>query len=80
MRTRVRNGQYTIREKSKHFSKKYEFFDDALPINEFYKLHSEILQELLRVSKIVCFLVSATDCSHCLRDYEHQDLPGSGAD
>jgi len=55
MRTRVRNGKYTTREKSEHFSKKYQFFDDALPIDEFYKLHSEILKELLRVSKIVCY-------------------------
>jgi site-specific DNA-methyltransferase (adenine-specific)/modification methylase len=55
MRTRVRNGQYTTREKSEHFSKKYEFFDDALPIDDFYKLHSKILKELLRISKIVCY-------------------------
>jgi site-specific DNA-methyltransferase (adenine-specific)/modification methylase len=55
MRTRVRNGKYTTREKSEHFSKKYEHFDDALPINEFYKFHSKVLNELLRVSKIVCY-------------------------
>ena len=55
MRTRVRNGRYTTREKSEHFSKKYEHFDDALPINEFYEFHSKVLYELLRVSKIVCY-------------------------
>lgn len=55
MRTRVRNGKYTTREKSEHFSKKYQFFDDALPIDEFYKFHSDVLKELLRVSKIVCY-------------------------
>lgn len=55
MRTRVRNGQYTTREKSEHFSKKYEFFDDALPINEFYNFHYKVIKELLRVSKIVCY-------------------------
>jgi site-specific DNA-methyltransferase (adenine-specific)/modification methylase len=55
MRTRVRNGKYTTREKSEHFSKKYEHFDDALPINEFYEFHSKVLNELLRVSKIVCY-------------------------
>ena len=55
MRTRVRNGKYTTREKSEHFSKKYEHFDDALPINEFYEFHSQVLNELLRVSKIVCY-------------------------
>ena len=55
MRTRVRNGKYTTRERSEHFSKKYEHFDDALPINEFYEFHSQVLNELLRVSKIVCY-------------------------
>jgi site-specific DNA-methyltransferase (adenine-specific) len=55
MRTRIRNGEYTTREKSEHFSKKYKHFDDALPINEFYEFHSKVLEELLRVSKIVCY-------------------------
>lgn len=55
MRTRIRNGQYTTREKSEHFSKKYKHFDDALPINDFYEFHSKVLTELLRVSKIVCY-------------------------
>lgn len=55
MRTRIRNGQYTTREKSEHFSKKYQHFDDALPINDFYEFHSSVLTELLRVSKIVCY-------------------------
>jgi len=55
MRTRIRNGQYTTREKSEHFSKKYKHFDDALPIDEFYKFHKQVIEELLRVSKIVCY-------------------------
>ncbi len=55
MRTRIRNGQYTTREKSEHFSKKYKHFDDALPINDFYEFHRSVLTELLRVSKIVCY-------------------------
>jgi len=55
MRIRIRNGEYTTREKIEHFSKKYKHFDDALPINEFYEFHSEVLKELLRVSKIVCY-------------------------
>ena len=55
MRTRIRNGQYTTREKSEHFSKKYKYFDDALPINEFYEFHKSVLTELLRVSKIICY-------------------------
>jgi site-specific DNA-methyltransferase (adenine-specific)/modification methylase len=55
MRTRIRNGKYTTREKSEHFSKKYKHFDDALSINDFYEFHSTVLTELLRVSKIVCY-------------------------
>lgn len=55
MRTRIRNGEYTTREKSEHFSKKYKHFDDALSINDFYQFHSKVLTELLRVSKIVCY-------------------------
>ena len=55
MRTRIRNGKYTTREKSSHFSKKYKYFDDALSINDFYEFHSKVLKELLRVSHIVCY-------------------------
>ena len=55
MRTRIRNGEYTKREKIDHFSKKYKHFSDDLPINDFYLFHSKVLRELLRVSKIVCY-------------------------
>lgn len=55
MRIRLRNGQYTTREKTEHFSKKYKYYDDAMPINEFYEFHKRVLAELLRVSKIVCY-------------------------
>ena len=37
------------------FSKKYKHFDDALSINNFYEFHSKVLNELLRISKIVCY-------------------------
>lgn len=55
MRTRIRNGKYTTREKSEHFSKKYKHFGDDLPIEEFYTFHKQVLTELLRVSKVVCY-------------------------
>jgi len=55
MRTRIRNGKYTTREKSEHFSKKYKHFSDDLSIENFYDFHSKVLNELLRVSKIVCY-------------------------
>ena len=55
MRTRIRNGEYTTREKREHFSKKYKHFGDDLSIDDFYSFHSEVLRELLRVAKIVCY-------------------------
>lgn len=55
MRTRIRNGKYTTREKSEHFSKKYRYFDDALPIDDFYNLHRDCLTEMLRISKVVIY-------------------------
>jgi len=58
MRLRVRNGKYTTRENAEHFSKKYEFFDDALPIEEYYKTHKDILTELLRISKTILWNIS----------------------
>jgi site-specific DNA-methyltransferase (adenine-specific)/modification methylase len=58
MRTRVRNGEYTTRERSEHFSKKYKYFDDALSIDDYYKFHKSVLKELLRVSKTIFWNVS----------------------
>jgi len=55
MRTRVRNGEYTTREKSNHFSKKYHNFDDALSIDEYFKFHSNVIKELLRTSKTIIY-------------------------
>jgi len=55
MRTRIRNGEYTTRETSEHFSKKYSHFGDDLPIAEFYRVHRQIISEMLRVSKITLY-------------------------
>jgi len=55
MGTRVRNGKYTTREKTEHFSKKYSNFHDAMPIKEFYDFHKECIEEMLRVSKVVIY-------------------------
>lgn len=52
MRTRIRNGEYTEREKSQHFSKKYSEFDDALSIGDYYSFHSQVIREMLRISPI----------------------------
>ena len=53
MRTRIRNGEYTEREKSEHFSKKYSEFSDALPIEEYYNFHKKVIKEYLRISDLV---------------------------
>jgi site-specific DNA-methyltransferase (adenine-specific) len=55
MRTRIRNGKYTTREKSEHFSKKYKHFGDDLPIDEFYNFHKRCITEMLRISKVVIY-------------------------
>ena len=53
MRTRIRNGEYTERERSEHFSKKYSNFSDALPIKEYYKLYKSLLSEMIMLAPIV---------------------------
>jgi site-specific DNA-methyltransferase (adenine-specific)/modification methylase len=55
MNLRIRNGKYCSRQITKEFSTKYEGFDDNLPIDEFYELHSKIIKELLRTSKIIFY-------------------------
>lgn len=55
MNLRIRNGAYCSRQIVKEFSTKYTGFDDNLPIDEFYKLHYKILQQLLRVSPLVFY-------------------------
>ena len=55
MRTRVTNGKYTTRENSKHFSKKYKNFNDALNIEDYYFFHKEVINQMLRVSKIIFY-------------------------
>lgn len=57
MRTRIRNGKYTTRERSEHFSKKYDSFDDAMGIDEYYEFHKAIINEMIRISNIVVYNV-----------------------
>lgn len=53
MRTRIRNGEYTERERSDHFSKKYSGFDDSFPIDEYLNVHRQVIKEALRVAPLV---------------------------
>jgi len=55
MRTRIRDGQYTTRERGDHFSKKYAHFGDDLPIVEFYQFHRNAIKEMIRISPIVLY-------------------------
>jgi site-specific DNA-methyltransferase (adenine-specific)/modification methylase len=55
MNLRIRNGKYCSRQITKEFSTKYVGFDDNMPIDDFYELHSKILDELIRVSSIVFY-------------------------
>lgn len=50
MNLRIRNGKYCSRQIVKELSTKYEGFDDNLPIDDFYTLHSSILEGLLRIT------------------------------
>ena len=64
MNLRVRNGQYCSRlsktrsTKPEEFSTKYEEFTDDLPIKKFLRLHSCILNRLLRISPLVFYNIS----------------------
>lgn len=58
MNLRIRKGAYCSRQIVKEFSTKYEGFDDNLPIDEFYNLHSNVIKELLRVSNLIFYNIS----------------------
>ena len=56
MNLRIRYGKYTSRQIIKEeFSTKYDNFDDNLPLDEYNKFHSNVLEELIRVSKLVFY-------------------------
>jgi len=57
MNLRIRNGVYCSRQIVKEISTKYEGFADNMPIDEYYKFHSNIMRELLRVSNLVFYVV-----------------------
>ena len=57
MRTRIRNGRYTERERSEHFSKKYASFHDAYPISDYYNIHNFVLSEMIRLTKVSAIVI-----------------------
>lgn len=55
MNLRIRNGKYCSRQIVKEISTKYDHFDDNLPIEEYYDFHKKVINELLRVSKVIFY-------------------------
>lgn len=55
MITQVKYNKYIKRVSNTHKANKYVDFNDGLGIDEFYELHSSVLKELLRVSKVVLY-------------------------
>ena len=55
MNLRIRKGEYCSRQIVKEISTKYTEFDDNLPIDEYNKLHTEVLRELIRVSELIFY-------------------------
>ena len=57
MNLRIRNGKYCSRQIVKEISTKYEDFADNLPIEDYFKLHSSIIDELLRTSNRIFYVI-----------------------
>ena len=57
MNLRIRDGQYCSRQIVKEISTKYNNFSDNLPIDEYFKLHSRIIDELLRTSNRIFYVI-----------------------
>jgi len=55
MMTQIKYNKYIKRVSSGHKSNKYISFNDGMKIDDFYQHHSNILKELLRVSKVVIY-------------------------
>lgn len=58
MNLRINKGKYTSRQIVKELSTKYDDFDDNLPIEDYYNLHKQILQECIRVSNLVFYNIA----------------------
>ena len=58
MNLRINKGKYTKRQIVKEFSTKYKGFDDALPVEEFYELHKEIISLMLEKTDLIFYNIS----------------------
>tara|TARA_R100000353_G_scaffold49895_1_gene39559 strand:- start:55 stop:828 length:774 start_codon:yes stop_codon:yes gene_type:complete len=55
MNLRIRNGKYCSRQITEEFSNKYNYFSDNLDLKIYNKFHSQVLQNLLRVSNLIFY-------------------------
>ena len=55
MNLRIRNGSYTSRQIVKEISTKYSNFPDNLPIDDYFKFHTDVVRELLRVAELIFY-------------------------
>lgn len=52
MNLRIRNGKHCSRQIVKEISTKYKNFDDNLSMDEYYKFNCDVIDQLLRVSRL----------------------------
>lgn len=57
MNLRIRNGEYCSRQIVKEMSTKYDDFADNLPIEDYFNLHCTIIDELLRTSNRIFYVI-----------------------
>lgn len=55
MNLRIRNGKYCSRQIVKEISTKYENYSDNLPIEDYFNLNKNVIEQCLRVSKITFY-------------------------
>lgn len=55
MNLRIRKGKHCSRQIVKELSTKYPDFSDNLPMDDYYNFHRDVINELLRVSKITFY-------------------------
>tara|TARA_B100000945_G_scaffold317324_1_gene319932 strand:+ start:1083 stop:1892 length:810 start_codon:yes stop_codon:yes gene_type:complete len=57
MNLRIRKGEYCSRQIVKEISTKYDDFPDNLPIEDYFNLHCSIIDELLRTSHRIFYVI-----------------------
>lgn len=57
MNLRIRNGKYCSRQIVKEISTKYENYSDNLPIEEYFELNKNVLEQCLRISELTFYNV-----------------------